>query len=118
MGRYLQSRDCEIVVPGPSWREIFVRKLRILPKSEKRSPSGKNPGGDECTSSSLRSENSEMKSAVETTPPWKAWKTQKNKASFPLFPPGLEIRQKTKASDFHISTAPAAKLISLSKDKT
>jgi hypothetical protein len=24
--------------------------------------------------------------------PWKAWKTQK--ASFPLFPPGLEIRQK------------------------
>src|SRR5947207_1764051 len=26
--------------------------------------------------------------------PWKAWKTQKPKASFPLFPPGLEIRQK------------------------
>ena len=39
--------------------------------------------------------------------PWKAWKTQK--ASFPLFPPGLEIRQK--APDSHISTAPAARLI-------
>jgi hypothetical protein len=32
--------------------------------------------------------------------PWKAWKTQKAKASFPLFPPGLEIRPKTKAPDF------------------
>jgi hypothetical protein len=42
--------------------------------------------------------------------PWKAWKTQKPKASFPLFPPGLEIRPKTKAPDFHISTAPAAAL--------
>jgi hypothetical protein len=27
--------------------------------------------------------------------PWKAWKTQKAKTSFPLFPPGLEIRQRT-----------------------
>jgi len=45
--------------------------------------------------------------------PWKEWKTQK--ASFPLFPPGLEIRQK--APDFHISTAPAARLISRRKDK-
>src|SRR5439155_10111368 len=36
--------------------------------------------------------------------PWKAWKTQK--ASFPLFPPRLEIRQK--APDSHISTAPTA----------
>jgi hypothetical protein len=40
--------------------------------------------------------------------PWKAWKTQKAKASFPLFPPGLEIRRKTKAPDSHISTAPTA----------
>src|SRR2546425_621120 len=36
--------------------------------------------------------------------PWKAWKTQK--ASFPLFPPRLEIRQK--APDSHISTATTA----------
>jgi len=40
--------------------------------------------------------------------PWKAWKTPKAKTSFPLFPPGLEIRQKTGAPDSHISTAPAA----------
>jgi hypothetical protein len=40
--------------------------------------------------------------------PWKAWKTQKAQASFPLFPPGLEIRPKT--PDFHIPTAPAARL--------
>jgi hypothetical protein len=40
--------------------------------------------------------------------PWKAWKTQK--ASFPLFPPGLEIRQKTRTPDSHISTAQAAGL--------
>ena len=39
--------------------------------------------------------------------PWKAWKTQK--ASFPLFPPRLEIRQT--APDSHISTAPAAGFI-------
>src|SRR5215831_19969428 len=45
--------------------------------------------------------------------PWKAWKTQN--ASFPLFPPGLEIRQK--APDLHISTAPTAGL-TLKKDKT
>jgi hypothetical protein len=28
--------------------------------------------------------------------PWKAWKTPKAKASFPLFPPGLGIRQKSR----------------------
>jgi len=33
---------------------------------------------------------------------------QKPKASFPRFPPGLEIRPKPKPPDFHISTAPAA----------
>ena len=39
--------------------------------------------------------------------PWKAGKTQK--PSFPLFPPGLEIRPTT--PDFHIPTAPATGLI-------
>jgi hypothetical protein len=39
--------------------------------------------------------------------PWKAWKTPQ--ASFPPFPPGLEIRQK--APDSHISTAPTAGFI-------
>jgi len=53
--------------------------------------------------------------AVATTPraprcgndaPWKAWKTPK--ASFPPFPPRLEIRPKPKAPDFHIPTASTA----------
>ncbi|MGH9624857.1 MAG: hypothetical protein ACRD4G_11025 [Bryobacteraceae bacterium] len=35
---------------------------------------------------------------------------ENSKASFPLFPPGLEIRPKTKTPDFHIPTAPAAGL--------
>ena len=39
--------------------------------------------------------------------PWKAGKTQK--PSFPLFPPGLEIRPR--APDSHIPTAPATGLI-------
>jgi hypothetical protein len=40
--------------------------------------------------------------------PWKAWKTRK--ASFPFFPPALEIRQKAKTPDSHISIAPTAGL--------
>jgi len=36
MGRYLQSRDREIVVPEPSWCKILVRKLQILARNEKR----------------------------------------------------------------------------------
>ena len=102
MGRYIQSRGREIVAPRPSWRKIVVRKLRTLAKSEKRS--------QERPSASLRSENGERKSAVEMTPRGKRGKLKKPKASFPLFPPGLEIRQKAKTPDFHISTAPAAGL--------
>jgi len=40
--------------------------------------------------------------------PRKAWKTPKAKASFPPFPPRLEIRPKTKAPDSHIPTATTA----------
>ena len=40
--------------------------------------------------------------------PRKAWKTQKAKASFPRFPPRLEIRQEARTPDSHISTATAA----------
>jgi len=106
MGTYLQSRDGEIVVPRPSWRKILVRKLRILAKSKKE-PKKKNPGGDERTLgvAALRELRDEKRRGNDA--PWKAWKTQKPKASFPLFPPGLEIRQKPKTPDFHISTAPA-----------
>jgi hypothetical protein len=39
----------------------------------------------------------------------------KTQAGFPLFPPGLEIRQKT--PDSHISTAPAAGLHQPGKDR-
>jgi len=108
MGRYIQSRGREIVAPRPSWRKIFVRKLRILAKSEKRSQE-RTSAAMNATSASLR-ENGERKSAVEMTPGGKRGKLKKPKASFPLVPPGLEIRQKAKTPDFHISTAPAAGL--------
>jgi hypothetical protein len=96
-------RDCEIVVPGRSWGKILARKVEILAQHEKRH-------GEErihaTTNASLRSENGEMKSAVEMPPRGKRGKLKN--PSFPLFPPGLEIRPKTQAPDFHISTAPAA----------
>ena len=108
MGRYLQSRDAEIVVPEPSWRKIFAGKVRILAKNEKWKPNRKKLGADERNLgvAALRERREEKRRGNDA--PWKAWKTQKPKASFPLFPPGLEIRTKPKAPDFHISTAPAA----------
>src|SRR5207244_4975766 len=57
-----------------------------------------------CTRRSSRLKTARLH-AVEMTPR-KAWKTQT--ASFPLFPPRLEIRQKPRAPDFHIPTATAA----------
>jgi hypothetical protein len=53
---------------------------------------------------SLRSEHDRIKSVVEMTRRGKRGKLKK--PSFPLFPPRLQIRQKT--PDSHISTAPAA----------
>jgi hypothetical protein len=45
-----------------------------------------------------------MKKRGGNDAPWKAWKTQK--ASFPLFPPGLEIRQKAAGfPHFHRASA-------------
>jgi hypothetical protein len=66
---------------------------------------------------SLRSEHDEIESAVEMTPRGKRGKLQKAKPSFPLFPPGLEIRPKTKAPDFHISTAPTTGLYQQQRTK-
>ena len=40
--------------------------------------------------------------------PRKAWKTPSTKASFPRFPPRLDIRQKAKTPDSHIPTATTA----------
>jgi hypothetical protein len=93
-----------------------VRKLRILAKSEKRAKEVRTPGGDEGTLgvAALRELRDEKRRGNDA--PWKAWKTQRPKASFPLFPPGLEIRQKTKTPDFHISTAPATAYLT-PKDK-
>jgi hypothetical protein len=48
-----------------------------------------------------------MKSAVEMTP---VESVENSKSEFPTLSTGLEIRPKTKAPDFHISTAPAAAL--------
>jgi hypothetical protein len=85
-----------------------VRKLRILAQGQKRSRRRRIPAAGDATCASLRSENYEVQSAVEMTPRGKRGKLKKAKASFPLFPPGLEIRPKPKTPDFHISTAPAA----------
>jgi hypothetical protein len=62
-------------------------------------------------SASLRTGPQEKRGGNGT--PWKAGKTPR--ASFPLFPPRLEIRQAT--PDSHIPTAPAASFRSKRKDK-
>ncbi|MGO9273045.1 MAG: hypothetical protein ACLQOO_22880 [Terriglobia bacterium] len=98
-----------IVVPGRFWRKISMRKVRILAKREKRGRKGsvrQGGNGHILAVASLRELRGEKRRG--NAAPWKAWKTQK--ASFPLFPPGLEIQPKTSALDFHISTAPAAAL--------
>ena len=107
----LRSRGRAIVVPGRFWRKIAMKKVRILAKREKRGRKGSvSQGGNGHTLgvASLRELRGEERRG--NAAPWKAWKTQKTKASFPLFPPGLEIQLKTRALDFHISTAPAAAL--------
>ena len=59
-------------------------------RNEKRAKEENNKAAMNAPSASLRSENSEMKSAVEMTPRGKRGKLKN-----------------TKAPDFHISTAPA-----------
>jgi hypothetical protein len=85
-----------------------MSKFQILAENEKKSRRRESRGGDKRTVrvAALRAQRDEERRGNDA--PWKAWKTQK--ASFPLFPPGLEIRPKTKAPDFHIFTAPAAAL--------
>src|SRR5215472_16644870 len=89
------SRRRPIVVPGPSWRKILVRHNRF-------SPGTKNPG-DEGTHSvaALRERRAPKRRGNDA--PWKAWNTQK--ASFPLFPPGLENPAKNQP-DFPHCTKP------------
>jgi len=77
---------------------------------KKHAQGRRNRGAPHAPAASLRSDNFDTKSAVEMTPRGKRGKLKKTKASFPLFPPGLEIRPKTQAPDFHIPTAPAAAL--------
>ena len=54
----------------------------------------------DAPAASLGSENCRVKSAVEMTPRGKRGKLKNPQASFPLFPPGLEIRQKHKGAGF------------------
>jgi len=92
-----------------------MSKFHILAENQKKSRRRESRGGDERTVrvAALRAQRDEERRGNDA--PWKAWKTQK--ASFPLFPPGLEIRPKTEPPDFHISTAPAAAFISSQKNK-
>jgi hypothetical protein len=88
-----------------------------LAENEKRAgEAGEKPCGDEHPArvAALRERRNEKRRGNAAR--WKAWKTQK--ASFPLFPPGLEIRQKTSTPDFHISTAPATGLHQHGRTKT
>ena len=65
MGRYLQSRDAEIVVPEPSWRKISRGRFGSWPKTKNGSHLERNSAPTNATSASLRSENDERRSAVE-----------------------------------------------------
>ena len=106
MGRYLRSREVRIVAPGAILAPDFCGEASDSGQEPKKGPAKKKTSGDERTLgvATLRERQEEKRRGNDA--PWKAWKTQK--ASFPLFPPGLEIRQT--APDFHISTAPAAGL--------
>jgi hypothetical protein len=68
MGRYLQSRDGEIVVPEPSWCKILVRNASDFGQEPEKSQRRRNLAATNASSASLRSENDERKSAVEMTP--------------------------------------------------
>jgi hypothetical protein len=76
-----------------------------LAQNEKKTPPRKKETAAalDAPAASLRSENCRVKSAVEMTPRGKRGKLKNPKASFPLFPPGLEIRQKQRR---RISTFP------------
>jgi hypothetical protein len=72
-----------------------MSKFQILAENEKKSRRRESRGGDERTVrvAALRAQRDEERRGNDA--PWKAWKTQKAKTSFPPFPPGLEIRPKT-----------------------
>src|SRR5436309_15637243 len=78
-----------------------MSKFQIWAENEKKSRRRESRGGDKRTVrvAALRAQRDEERRGNDA--PCKAWKTQK--ASFPLFPPGLEIRQKQKR---RISTFP------------
>src|SRR5215471_2075158 len=75
--------------------------------NEKRAQEMRSPGGEKRNRGVAALRERQKKKRRGNDAPWKAWKTQNPKASFPLFPPGLEIRPKPKAPDSHIPTAPA-----------
>jgi hypothetical protein len=82
-----------------------------LAQNEKRRPQGgRNYGGAGRASraATLSERQGEERRGNDT--PWKAWKTQKPKSEFSPLSTGLGNPAKTKAPDFHISTAPAAAL--------
>jgi hypothetical protein len=80
-------------------------RRRILAENGKSAGEGseKQGGNDRTNRVAALRERRDAKRGGNAAP-WKEWKTQKT--SSPLFPPGLEIRPKTKTPDFHISTAP------------
>jgi len=81
-----------------------------LAENKRRLQSRRNQGGAGRASrvATLRELQGEERHGNDA--PWKAWKTQKPKSEFPTLSTRLGNPAKTKAPDFHISTAPAAGL--------
>jgi len=75
-----------------------MSKFQILAENEKKSRRRESRGGDERTVrvAALRAQRDEERRGNDAT--WKAWKTQK--ASFPLFPPGLGNPAKNQSAGF------------------
>jgi len=117
MGRYLQSRGAEIVVPEPSWRKISRGRFGSWPKTKNGSQIERNSAPTNATSASLRSENDERSSAVEMTPRGKRGKLKNQRRLFHSFHRAWKSGQN---QNCRISTFPPRRrrLLSLAKDKT
>ena len=116
MGRYLQSRDGEIVVPEPSWCKM-VRNASDFGQEPEKSQRRRNPAATNASSASLRSENDERKSAVEMTRRGKRGKLQNQKRVFHSFHRAWKSGKSKDAGFPHFHRAGGG-LISLRKDKT
>ena len=103
-GGCLRSPNRGIVLPSRCGCKIFVRKSQILAENKKEpEKEERSKAITSARSASLRSENDEMQSAVEMTPPGKRGKLQKPKRVFHSFHRAWKSGQKQRR---RISTFP------------